>query len=281
MNPLKIKYSWLLGVLISLVSCEDRLEDVEPPSFVEKLVVTSFISPADTVLYVSLQKNRPVFGELTYPLSIETADVVLSDGSHSISLVNTGPGEFSIPVRLFPITDGKHYTLSVKTPDGLIASAECDVPFSRNLTVSSEYINSGMYSNYRCKIKVMDFAGEKNYYKVTAYQVLYRRSSGKFGQMSEIVIDKPIFSDAGNDGKELVTLTSQFNYNYGTDVDSAFIKVSILNTDYQFYKYHVSLSSYNEGSDPFSEVTPVYSNINNGLGVFCAYTQNIYKFRLK
>jgi len=284
MNILKNKYSWLLGILICSISCEERLDNVEPPAFVPKLVVASFISPTDSVLNVSLQKNRPVFGELTNPPPIEAANVLLSDGTNSISLVKSSSGQFSVPTNQFPIINGKRYTLSVKTADGLQANAECDIPLFRDLNirvdtfwVTEKNNNNGGSNYYRCRIKFTDFPGEKNYYRVIAQQISYSKGES---QTNELYIDKQLFTDNGNDGKEFLTSTSLYS-GFFQVIDSVLIKIHVLSTDYPYYKYHESLSQYSGGNDPFSEVVPVYSNINNGLGVFCGFTENVQTFRLE
>jgi hypothetical protein len=63
--------------------------------------------------------------------------------------------------------------------------------------------------------------------------------------------------------------------------DSAFLKVYLLNTDKSYYDYHRSLGNYDSGDDPFTEPSPVFSNVNGGLGIFAAYTVDSLIFRLK
>jgi hypothetical protein len=63
--------------------------------------------------------------------------------------------------------------------------------------------------------------------------------------------------------------------------DSAFIKIYLLNTEKSYYLYQKSLEDYKSGEDPFTEVTPVYSNIDGGLGIFTSFTIDSLIYRLR
>jgi hypothetical protein len=46
-------------------------------------------------------------------------------------------------------------------------------------------------------------------------------------------------------------------------------EVWMLNCNYDYYNFHNSLYT-NQGGDPFSEPTLMYTNVEGGLGVFAA-----------
>jgi hypothetical protein len=48
------------------------------------------------------------------------------------------------------------------------------------------------------------------------------------------------------------------------------IYINLEKVDETYYRYHNALSHY-QGVDLFTEPTLVYSNVENGLGVFCSY----------
>jgi hypothetical protein len=52
-----------------------------------------------------------------------------------------------------------------------------------------------------------------------------------------------------------------------------------METDADYYKYHTSLNSYSGTDEPFTEFSPVYSNVEGGFGVFASYVR--YKKVLK
>ena len=47
-----------------------------------------------------------------------------------------------------------------------------------------------------------------------------------------------------------------------------------------FYLFHRSMYYYTS-EDPFTEATPVYGNITNGLGIFSGYAYRDYLFALQ
>jgi Domain of unknown function (DUF4249) len=56
------------------------------------------------------------------------------------------------------------------------------------------------------------------------------------------------------------------------------LKLQLWNTSKELYDYQLSLRKFNATSNnPFSEPTPVFTNIKNGLGIFAAY--NGYEIR--
>lgn len=276
-------YIQLLSLGLLLVSCEEEIENAKTPNFVEKLVVTSYISPQDTVIQVYISKNRPVYGKITDPVPISEADVVLSDNNNQIQLLNSGPNIFSISSKAFLLKDNKNYKLSVKTPDGLFVEAECTMPAFRDLKLIAdstrviEKTDWGTYSYLKYSIKFTDFPGERNYYRVIVSLVYY---SKQYVGTQPMTVDKEFLTDNGKDGKDLVTTTTDNGYidNY---MDSVFLKVSILNTSYEYYKFHQTLSSYDGSDDPFTEIVQVYSNITGGLGIFGAFTSNELMIRVK
>jgi len=74
-------------------------------------------------------------------------------------------------------------------------------------------------------------------------------------------------------GKQL-SLPTIYSYRpfFESPHDSLVVKIYIYNLEKSYYLYHKSLDDYNDGANPFSEATPVYSNITGGLGIFTSYT---------
>jgi hypothetical protein len=90
---------------------------------------------------------------------------------------------------------------------------------------------------------------------------------------------KAYFNDKGMDG--LRAKVSIEGIGLSDMTDSCFLKIYLLNTDKAYYDYQKSLEKYNSGEDPFTEPSPVYSNISGGLGIFAAYTVDSLIYRLK
>jgi hypothetical protein len=93
-------------------------------------------------------------------------------------------------------------------------------------------------------------------------------------------LEENIFSDKGKDGQKLFLKTIELSTSYES-ADSAFLKIYLFNTDKAYFDFHNSFLNYSGGRDPFTENSPVFSNIEGGLGVFAAYTIDSLIFRLK
>jgi hypothetical protein len=84
------------------------------------------------------------------------------------------------------------------------------------------------------------------------------------------------------DGSRIIYKESVSNFSaYYSDYDSALLKIYLYNTEESYYRYHTSLDNYNDGENPFTEVTPVYSNVTGGLGVFTSFTVDSLVYLLK
>ena len=91
---------------------------------------------------------------------------------------------------------------------------------------------------------------------------------------------RELFTDKEADSESAIKSSTGLVQSF-SNYDSAFIKIYLMNTEKSYYLYHKSIEDYNSGDDPFSEVTPVYSNITGGLGVFTSFTVDSLFFRLK
>jgi hypothetical protein len=117
---------------------------------------------------------------------------------------------------------------------------------------------------------------------VKARQIAYKKytSEGQNYVYDSFLWNKEqLYSDgsAGQDGRIKIPLNIGMYPGY---YDSAFLKVYLLNTCKPYYQYHKSLENYNDGENPFAEPTPIYSNIEGGLGVFAAYLVDSAVIRL-
>jgi hypothetical protein len=276
---------WLL-LILSLVACETDVELVKMPEFKQKLVIISFISPGDSVSYITVSSNRRVFGDITNDETPGNLTAYLSDAVREIKLDTTKTGFKFFPSEM-QIEDGNTYKLKVQSDKGLSAEAICTVPFRRNIEIEVDTFttitnNPGMpQQNYQmADIFLNDYKGEDNYYRVFGEQTVYVKKYGAkpitntFSQLGEKCI-----SDKGRDGKKF--LINTIHLTNPEVCDSTFLKLLVYFTDKAYFSFHESLSNYSNDENPFSEISPVYSNVIGGLGVFSAYTSDTVIIRLK
>lgn len=273
-------------IILSALSCEKDAKNVTLPEFVHNLVVTSFISPYDSVSFVTVDSNERLYGDLSNREPLGEIKVTISDGSDKISL-EKGNNFFFFRRKTMAVQQGKRYTLEVSSANGLKADAECTIPLIRDLGISADtsriYYNhpdGGSWSELKINVFLNDPPGEKNYYSFAAKALDYSPYYGEYPYIYHLFNEKALwFSDEGSDGKRIHANTVSFS-GYSANSDSVSVILYILNTNKDYFTYHKSLENFSGGDNPFTEASPVYSNINGGLGIFAGYTVDSLVFRL-
>ena len=156
------------------MSCQTVVEGVELP-YQERLVITSFISPQDTIIEVKVSKTTPTTGKFYYNkpregfdqqgnyLPLEGVTVEISDGQRTVNIplievtypkqISSDPKKqgqieyakrkgYFLKTKNFPIVAGKSYSLVAKAPNLPTATASCNIPL-RKLTASDYQIIGG------------------------------------------------------------------------------------------------------------------------------------------
>jgi hypothetical protein len=276
-----------LLVMLAGVSCEKDASNVKVPQFGHKLVVTSFISPSDSVSFVTIDSNERLYGDLSDIEPLGKVKVTISNGTEKIDL-QKGNIQYYFRRKDMPIVAGKTYNLEVTTDKGLRADAQCSVPFQSDLNITADtvriyhnYSDPGLGSQLRIKVFLDDPSGEKNYYCVEGRMLDYNRFYGGYPYITDLFKEEESwFNDEGYDGKRIYANNFGSQYN-ASNSDSVKAVIYVLNTNKDYYTYHQSLVKYSGGDNPFSEVSPVFSNINGGLGIFAGYTIDSLVLRLK
>lgn len=301
----KASFATLFAMIIT-VSCQKEVNDISYPEFRLKFVINGFISPDETTHYISVGYNHRIYGDLFKPYPNEmpgnlTATLSCEDTQYSlrptftkyhvmvgtelsIDSVKTG---FVFDNSEIPVEEGKTYILKIQSESGLSASAGCTIPFKRNfaLKIDTQRIIStdpqySMYLHYEAVLNYTDIQGETNYYRLLGELVRYSHTYSLSRSSNNIVPpENRFFTDKGYDGK-----TSKITFSYfpnSASDDSVFLKIYLLNTDKTYYDYHKSIEKYSSGEDPFTEPSPLYTNVTGGLGIFASYTIDSLVFRLK
>lgn len=290
---MKILNIILTIIPLLLISCDlYKLDNEVKKGLIQeenKLVITSFISPEDTSIMVLVGKSFPIFDKIDPDLSFEMihvndAEVIISNGTLSkklneifIDTVEYSLPEFycyCIPTSEFPIVAGESYTITATTPDGLRATAHCTVPLMK-AKVSDYELKSSIdewgRENIDLIVSWQDFAQTENFYRIAvdAYytitspldSVIHRkRRVYDFGYYSDHNRENEILKEKGSASIRL------------EEIDSLTIK--LFSTDYHYYQYHTSIENYQSG-DPFAEPSRIYSNVENGYGVFAGYQKSV------
>lgn len=274
---------FLSGILFIFTSCENMLSDVEVPASAPKLVVTGFLSPGDDTISILVRKSLPLYvstpnEDNPFPY-VTNATVTISDGADSINLLfNASNGTYDASSTLMPVTAGKTYTILITTPDGFRVTSSCTVPTGTapNVEITGIDTNNQYGSVLRnVSLRFLDLPGDGNFYRIAA-GIRQKDEFGNDSYFYETGFDRgePFVSDKNKEGEYFSFRTSDI---YETNASNDSLYVSILLTDENYYNYHRSTNSF-EGENPFAEPTPIFSNIDGGVGVFAAFRGKIMKF---
>lgn len=288
-------YYILIIISIYISACEREATNVILPEFTHKLSITSFLSPSDTITYVFVSSNQRIYGELNSKEQTGNLTAYISDGIKEIALDTFKTG-FFIHQSKMDIDYGKTYKLKVLSDIGLSAEATCRVPEKRYFSLKAD--TSSLLEQdteipaervFYITATFTDYLGENNYYKLFEITTVFSTDPEtgivwKYNT-SRSLFKKVYFTDKGLDGKNISQRTEGIYKNYfsspGNDTDSVFMKIYLLNTEKSYFQFHQSLLNYNDGEALFSEVSPLFSNITGGLGIFAAYTIDSVIIRLK
>lgn len=280
-----ILYIFLSGAVF--ISCTKEAKVKLPPQE-DKLVVTSFISPGDTNILVTVRNSVPKFDWVgmwgPQFSNLTNATVLMSDGTTQIRVpFDSTFGMYLAKTKDLPVLSGKTYYLDVSTPDGKTVSAETTVPggvlslskFELDIAGSdTDHVKFGTF------ISIPDLPG-------TTY------IGGSFDIVTSMSPDDPPMYASYNESSYF-SMSDEFqSYSeYSASKQSELYStayyryigmgVTLLNTDKHFYLYHKTIRiAPGSGDNPFSDPVMVYSNITGGLGCFGSYTKNTYLKRIR
>lgn len=258
---------------LAFMSCEQDA-NVDVPQVDPELVINCFITPQDTFIRAKVSMSTPVFNTNTVSGPVTDATVTLYGNSSSVVLAyNTNTQAYETTTAVFPIIAGNEYHLVVAVPSGLIADAYTTVPANPpagfnstaeiNVTYTDPYAEGG---NINIHYELDDVAGQNDFYRLVPYEM---RTSTFMPDTMAYRAGWDLFSDQNADGTHLAR---NFSTEYFTNGDSLVaIDLYLMRCNYDYYTYHHSLQTDGmSGDNPFSEPTLMYTNVNNGLGIFAA-----------
>lgn len=269
-----VPFIFLVCLIISFNSCT-KDADVKLPKVESKLVISSFISPQDTIVKVEVSLSQPLYNNSNSNQysNVSNAIVQINDGTNTQSLVyNSNEDYYSVSTSLFPIVVGATYSLTVSTPDGKNINAITSIP-SLNSTLAYSYqaLNDPNSPNqYYIDASWNDAPGNEDYYRISYYGKYYYSGSN---DTSYTGIFSENFSDKDHDGRA-------FNQNfevYKTNSASNSGEMYLIHATKEYYLFHSKLNAMGF-NNPFSEPVQMYSNINGGYGIFAGFNQ--YKLQV-
>lgn len=264
-----------LMALIFFSSCEQLITEIDAPSSEPQLVVYSVISPQDSIIEVKVHKSNPLFSfeefqsyDNRFPPVIN-ATVMLTGEGQSVTIPYDEEYEaYRIYQSVINIKMGGYYEIKVMAPGFSQVFAECTVPEQIppdiEITGTGMTEETGMEERY-FEFRYKDKPGVGHNYLVYASVINYDPwMEETYGYAVFFKQGNPLISDKLNDGGYFNYRTYPFTLQYSNAV---WVSLSLIDDNY--FQYAQSINNF-QGDNPFSEPTPIYSNIKGGLGVFAA-----------
>jgi hypothetical protein len=279
---------YLITTLLTftLLSCEKEIPldaDQKEP----RIVVNSIFGDGDTI-YVHVSESRDVLYEGVLP-NITTANLKLTDASGNIlgDFAHQGDGVYKLSNYL-PIA-GQTYRLIVtntgfdqveaqtQTPSVIAISAADTLRKNDEMNYSIKFSDDPSTTNYYAIAIEKIVIGEDGFGGYYMYSDYYFETNEIFTQNGSADVDGTkygsifLFSDATFSGGQCVFDAS--SYIPVESTDSTIVVVSLMSLSEDYFKYKLSLEKYQEtAGDPFAQPVQVYSNVENGFGIFGGYS---------
>ncbi|MDG1350274.1 MAG: DUF4249 domain-containing protein [Crocinitomicaceae bacterium] len=268
-------------------------QDIAP-----RIVVNSLFTN-DSLWTANISRSVGVLETTSYT-SIEDADVSIFDGNgvQVTALTNQGDGLYTSPTGATPQAD-ELYTIEVNAPGYTSVSATNRIPTAVQInsidTVSST--NSDGENILETTINFQDPSANENYYMVEVLvkgtwidefegdtiefreplqiscndinvETINRFNSGGFENTYLYLMLK----DENFDGEDYALTFSVINYAELKDLE-LFGEIRLVNTSAAYFNYLKSFNMYQSASgNPFATPVQVYSNVENGMGIFAGGT---------
>jgi Domain of unknown function (DUF4249) len=300
-----------IAIIASYTSCEKTVT-VDVPMPPSKLVVNGIVQ-ANNLFTVNVGKSETVLSTNTInSFKVNNAFVQLYENNilKDTLLYNSVNNNYVVK-NATVATIGKNYKLVATLAGFATVDAETTTPSNIMIQNISRIVNARTDANGgtqdEIKIKFTDNASETNYYLFKIKKpVNYSGSQLEYRTIfclksSDVDIDKTRNTDPldVNSCIDNGFLMADKNFNGNTKTISLFVNsyelteftysvnqkkykaiVEMNNISKNYYNYRRSIQTYKDNVDnPFSEAVLVYTNVNNGYGIFSSYTAAIDTIR--
>lgn len=292
----------LLAISISLYSCEDAFTttlEIDPPEHKDKLVVHAYGSTNGMDLNVHLTKSTGLLENNNNDVTISGAEITLWKEDELVAQleeVNINGSNFRynyiLPEGSVTYEKGSTYRLEV-IADGFDKAVGTtivpnDIPLlKQRFEEDGTSLESGDF-NSEVEIEFQDPAGQEDFYEVGValyidnggnpfYQEVRAETYDPSGQEG-LSYANLIINDLSFDG-ELKTFPLIIERFDETAIDNMFVLWRI--TSEGHYLFNKTAKRQDDLDDnPFSSPVQVYSNIENGIGIFSIMNESFVKVNL-
>jgi len=312
----KINKGILLAIILlgMLTSCEKEF-DMKIQDSESKIVINSIFNTTEPIC-AEIVKSSPAMGVIEIN-ELKNATVSLYENDvfiENLVYQKTSSDFIGKFISTTTSVEGKKYTIKVNDPDLKEAEAKSYSP--AKIVIGSESVNHIQWGEdnktsirFYFSFVLKDIDGLDNYFMTMYLPVLYVNSTTKDTsfyayQYAEILTGNLIesqlyikngllFTDAifNNTNYEISGTATTYNHPFGdfdrTDeenliLDTTHLYISMHHLSPELYNFHSSYATkLDNENDIYSEPTPVFSNIENGLGIFGGENLSIKKIAVK
>ncbi|NBW36533.1 MAG: DUF4249 domain-containing protein [Cytophagia bacterium] len=286
--------------------------DVDLPNEKSFLVVNSINFQPDSTWLIEVSKSSSYQNNNDHAL-IENAMVSIKDEQQEIiqlePIIIKDKVFYSSDQK--PVT-GKQYELKVEAPGFNPVSSKSKLPSPiaiHSVIVDSTILreaynfykvngNYGVYADeiIKCKISFYDPANEENFYQLKLYretewmevdtegnpiQKYSFTPSGFYldrnGLTNLMIINDEMFNGSLYSWDVMVPMSAFYDFRFRSRAGHKLkLHFTLRHLSSAYFDYHETLELQNiRGSNPFSQPVIVYSNIENGVGIFAGFSQSV------
>ncbi len=271
------KILYIIVAITGVFSACETDADIEIPSQVPKLVLSTFLQPEAEQQFLTLYMSDPIFDGSTIDNTtmITNGTIIITDGNVTKKFrYDVNYHSYVLPDDSMKIDFSKRYSITAsyegKTASAVFNTVSNTAPVFTEVKFDSlleEDPFGGVYITYVGYAKWIDPSTENNYYCVELFG-LQKNENGDTSRVSLSDFYSNLYlTDEGKNGSQLTARVEAYSY------ESEFMRnnyvgfeLLLSKTDEHYYKYFRSLQNYG-GDDPFSEPNLIYTNITNGLGI--------------
>ena len=299
MKPNNI-YILFISLMLFISACEVEI-DIAIPDRQRKIVVNSLFE-AETALSVNLTKSLSILDGANVVYLNDASITLYENNTELETLQYTDFGNY---ISQSVLRSGNTYEISILR-NNQIASAVSSIPDKVEIiSIDSSTIRFFDMEYLQCLIEFEDDPDQDNYFMFSIDHLRYEiiEYSDDFGivrydtitftdsyfESEDIIIDSWIylenknfilFDDSFISGKTyLLNIRINFDINNPYNIDmyldskESIIYFNLYSVSEAYFKYFKTYSLHKDAQDnPFSEPVQVYSNVENGLGVFAGFS---------
>ncbi|MFO7721732.1 MAG: DUF4249 family protein [Bacteroidales bacterium] len=281
----------LVPAAIMLISaCEPEVvTTIDLPEEDPMLAISAYLLPSNAAHNVFIGKSKPNNKPTDSYWEVENAVVTVSDGLKSVTLKNMGGGYYSFLQTDLEVLHGMTYHITAYAPGfAKVARGTCTVPDDFDPQVQVIAFDSVVLQDsrkYSLDFKFRDVPGEGDCYRVYVRFKMYsyiEQDTSTWTPWSNQAKYK-LFTDKGVDGEWFnIKLSITNSTIWDSERYPVGYEIVIMRVDEHYYKFHYPFVVYDYYPDdnPFAEPFIIYSNIENGYGIFAAAIEKKYLFNL-